>query len=132
MTTTDAKGETFAGCKMPKIDPSAFLDSYKKNLEILGLINKMSIEVCNGIVKLQSAFFKQFMSDLGSVAEKAAKPSEAAARFNEVVRDNIVKAVGNSQQIANMITENANELNATLSKRFKETVAGSKPAADKK
>ncbi|MDR0580557.1 MAG: hypothetical protein LBG04_00350, partial [Holosporaceae bacterium] len=68
-TSTNNKTNDFAGFKMPKVDTDAILDSYKKNLEILGLVNKMSIEVCNGIAKLQAASAKQFIHDLGGVTE---------------------------------------------------------------
>ena len=55
----------FKGFKMPNIDTNALMDTYKKNLEILGLINKTSMEVFNGIAKLQSTFVKQMISDFG-------------------------------------------------------------------
>ncbi|MDR1334289.1 MAG: TIGR01841 family phasin, partial [Holosporaceae bacterium] len=123
---TDAKKDNLGGFKIPQIDTGAILDSYKKNLEILGLINKMSTEVCNGVVKLQSAFIKQFATDMGGVMEKSAKPSEAFAKFSQVTRDAVVKAIGNSKQISDLITANNNELTALVAKRFKESVEEAK------
>jgi phasin family protein len=131
-SSTDSKTGGFAGIKMPKVDTNALLDSYKKNLEILGLVNKMSLEVCNGVAKLQSAFFKQFLSDLGGVAEKAAKPSDAIAKFSEVVRDNVVRAIGNNKQISDMVTTNGNALTAAIAKRFKESLEEAKTVVNKK
>jgi phasin family protein len=119
---TDAKTDGFTGFKTPKIDTGAILESYKKNLEILGLINKMTTEVCNGVVKLQAAFFKQFVSDMGKVLEKGAKPSEAMAKFTEVTRDAVVGAIGNGKQISDLIVANNNELTAAIAKRIKESV----------
>lgn len=129
---TDAKADAFAGFKIPKVDTNALLDSYKKNLEILGLINKTSLEVCNGIVKLQTAFVKQLFQDIGSVAEKGPKPSEALARLSEVVRDSVVKAIGNGKQISDMITANGNEIVSAIGKRCKESFEDAKFAANKK
>jgi phasin family protein len=123
---TGNKTNNFAGIKMPKVDTNALLDSYKKNLEILGLINKMSFEVCNGVAKLQSAFVKQFLSDLGEIASKGVKPSNIMAKFSEVVRDNVVRAVGNNKQISDMVTANGNELTAAITKRFKESLEEAK------
>lgn len=126
------KTDMFSNFKMPNIDMNAIMDSYKKNLEILGLINKMSLEVCNGITKLQSAFIKQMMADMGSVMEKSTKPSEAMAKFSEVTRDTIVKAIGNSKQISDMITATNNDLTAAVTKRFKESMEEAKSIMNKK
>ncbi|MDR2158244.1 MAG: TIGR01841 family phasin [Holosporaceae bacterium] len=128
---TDGKTNAFAGVKVPKIDTNALIDSYKKNLEILGLINKMSLEVCNGITKLQSAFVKQLVSDIGSIVEKGAKPSDAFARFSEVARDSVVKAINNSKQISDLITANNNDLTAAITKRFKESIEEAKTLVKK-
>lgn len=124
--------EAFGSCKMPHVDFNAIADSYKKNMEILGLINKMSMEVLNGIAKLQSAYVKQLMTDLGSVFEKGAKPSDAISRFSEVARDNIVKAIGNGKQISDMIIANNNEISAAMTKRFKESLEEAKHAVNNK
>ncbi len=126
------KTDMFSNFKMPNIDMNAIMDSYKKNLEILGLINKMSLEVCNGITKLQSAFIKQMMADMGSIMEKSTKPSEAMAKFSEVTRDTIVKAIGNSKQISDMITATNNDLTAAVTKRFKESIEEAKSIVNKK
>jgi phasin family protein len=124
-TNTD-KTDASSGFKIPKFDTDGLMDSYKKNLEILGLINKMSIEVFGGITKLQTAFVKQLMDDMGGVLEKGAKPSEALAKFSEVARDNVVKAINNGKQISDMITANNNELTTAITKRFKESIENAK------
>ena len=113
------KNDAFSAFKMPNINVNALMDSYKKNLEILGLINKMSVEVLNGIAKLQSTFVKQMMMDFGSVMEKSTKPSDAMTRLSEITRDNIVKAIGNSKQISDMVMSTSNELSDAITKRFK-------------
>ncbi|MCR4623577.1 MAG: TIGR01841 family phasin [Alphaproteobacteria bacterium] len=123
---------TFPNFKMPNIDMNAIMESYKKNLEVLGLINKMSIEVCNGITKLQSAFIKQMMTDMGSVWEKANKPSDMMTKFNEVTRDTVEKAIGNSKQISEMIVSTNKELSAAITKRVKDCVEEAKNIVNKK
>ena len=123
---------TFPNFKMPNVDMNAIMDSYKKNLEVLGLINKMSIEVCNGITKLQSAFIKQMMTDMGSVWEKAGKPSDMMTKFNEVTRDTVEKAIGNSKQISEMIVSTNKELSAAITKRVKDSIEEAKNIVNKK
>lgn len=127
----NAEGE-FKGFKIPNIDTSALMDSYKKNLEILGLINKTSIEVFNGIAKLQATFVKQMISDMSGVIEKSGKPSEAMAEFSRVARDNAVRAVGNGKQISDMLTMASNDITNATAKRIKETMEEAKAAVNGK
>ena len=126
-----AEGE-FKGFKMPNIDTNALMDSYKKNLEILGLINKTSIEVFNGIAKLQAPFVKQMISDMGGIIEKSGKPSEAMAEFSRVARDSAVRAVGNGKQISDMLTMASNDITNATAKRIKETMEEAKAAVNGK
>ena len=122
----------FKGFKIPSIDTNALMDSYKKNLEILGLINKTSIEVFNGIAKLQATFVKQMISDLGGIVEKSGKPSEAIAEFSRVARDSAVRAVGNGKQISDMLTMASNDITNATAKRIKETMEEAKAAVNGK
>ncbi|MDR2724399.1 MAG: hypothetical protein LBB25_04355 [Holosporaceae bacterium] len=131
-SSSENKTTNFAGINIPKVDTNALLDSYKKNLEILGLVNKMSYEVCSGVARLQTAFVKQFLSDLGGVAAKGIKPTDMFATFSEVVRDNVVKAVGNNKQISDLLTANGNQLTAAIAKRFKESLEETKTVLNKK
>jgi len=131
-TSEKAKTFEFPNFKMPGIDMNAVMDSYRKNLEVLGLISKMSVEVCNGIIKLQSAFVKQMMEDMGSVWEKAGKPADMMAKFNEVTRDTIVKAVGNSKQISDMLVASGNDLTNAFTKRVKDSMEEAKNLVNKK
>ena len=126
-----AEGE-FKGFKIPSIDTNALMDSYKKNLEILGLINKTSIEVFNGIAKLQATFVKQMISDMGGIIEKSGKPSEAMAEFSRVARDSAVRAVGNGKQISDMLTMASNDITNATAKRIKETMEEAKAAVNGK
>jgi len=131
-TSEKAKMFEFPNFKMPSVDMNAIMDSYKKNLEVLGLINKMSIEVCTGITKLQSAFIKQMITDMGSIWEKAGKPSDVMTKFNEVTRDTVEKAVGNSKQISDMIVSTNKELTAAITKRMKDSMEEAKNVVNKK
>ena len=131
-TSEKAKTFEFPNFKMPGIDVNAVMDSYRKNLEVLGLISKMSVEVCNGIIKLQSAFVKQMMADMGSIWEKAGKPADMIAKINEVTRDTIVKAVGNSKQVSEMLVATGNDLTNAFTKRVKDSMEEAKNIVNKK
>lgn len=132
VATTNEKAEEFKGFKIPNIDTTAMLDTYKKNLEILGLINKMSVEVFNGIAKLQTAYVKQMMADMGSIAEKSTKPSEAFAEMSRVARDSAVRAIGNGKQISDLLTMASNDITTATAKRIKETMEEAKAVVNGK
>ena len=131
-STEKTGSAAFPSFKMPNIDMNAIMEYYKKNLEVLGLINKMSIEVCNGITKLQSAFVKQMMTDIGSIWEKAGKPSDMMTKFSEVTRDTVEKAIGNNKKISEMIVSTNKELSAAITKRVKDSVEEAKNIVNKK
>ena len=121
----------FANVKMPKVDTESMKNSFKKNLEIVGLMNKMSTEVITGITKVQTAFVKQMMVDMGSIMEKGAKPSQAIAKLKEVTRDTMVTAVQNNKRISDMISANNSELSTTIAHRIKESIDNTKSALKK-
>jgi phasin family protein len=131
-TSEKTTANKFNDFKIPTIDTNALTDSYKKNLEILGLIKKMSAEVCTGITKLQTAFIKQLMADAGSVVEKSKKPSDAIARLSEVARDNVVRVINNGKQISDILTVANSDISAATTKRFKESIEEAKNIMNKK
>jgi hypothetical protein len=129
-TSEKVKDNPFANFKIPTLDTNAVLDSYKKNLEILGLINKMSMEVCNGITKLQAAFVKQMMADASGIL--CSKPSDVSSKISEVARDTIVRAISNGKQISDLATAASNDITAATTKRFKESIEEAKNILNKK
>ncbi|MBE6447446.1 MAG: hypothetical protein E7015_03110 [Alphaproteobacteria bacterium] len=123
--TQDQKS-AFSNFKMPQLDMEAITDSYKKNLEILGLMSKMSVEVCNGIVKLQAAFLKQMTMDMGTIFSKTSKPSEVFSQLSDITKDAMTKAFNNSKQISEMLVSSNSELTQALTKRMKESMEEAK------
>ncbi|MDR3179423.1 MAG: hypothetical protein LBT70_00805 [Holosporaceae bacterium] len=129
-TTDKAKDCSFAGFKASTLDMDAFWDSYKKNLEILGLINKMSMEVCTGIAKLQTTFFKQAMEDFGGIF--SSKPSETASKFSEVTQNTLNRAIGNGKQISEIVTAANKDISTVASGRLKDSFEEAKKFMGKK
>ncbi|MDR1375276.1 MAG: hypothetical protein LBJ45_00475 [Holosporaceae bacterium] len=125
MANANEKSDTSAKSKIPNINTDAVMSSYKKNLEIIGLVNKMSLEICNGVTKLQGAFVKQILSDLGNVA-KNSKPSEAFGKFSELTHGHFMKAIENSKQISEMINTTHGDLTNAITKRLKDSMEEAK------
>jgi phasin family protein len=126
-TGSDKKGtkgadDFFKAFCMPNVDMDALANSYKKNLEILESINKMSTEVCSGIAQLQSVFVKQMMTELSELIREKGKPSEAVAKFSEFTKEHVAKVVDNGKKISDLLTTTQQSINAAILQRFRESV----------
>ncbi|MDR1333641.1 MAG: TIGR01841 family phasin, partial [Holosporaceae bacterium] len=81
--------------------------------------------ICSGVAKLQGAFVKQILSDLGDVA-KNSKPSEAFGKFSELTHGHFMKAIENSKQVSEMINTTHSDLTNAITKRLKESMEEAK------
>ena len=72
------------------------------------------------------------MTDMGSIWEKAGKPSDVMTKLNEVARDTVEKAVGNSKQISEMIVSTNKEMTEAITKRMKDSMEEAKKVVNKK
>ncbi|MDR1551305.1 MAG: hypothetical protein LBS14_01345 [Holosporaceae bacterium] len=128
-TATNAGDSKTAGSSgFSKVDATVIMDSYRKNLEIVGLIGKMTVEVFGGVIKLQTAFFQQFMEDCSTVLAKGVRPAEAATRFYEILRDNTVKSIAHGKKISDVVLSGSNEIGTAVAARLKESVDNAKAA----
>lgn len=116
--------------KMGKVDMNSIIDMYKKNLEILSLVNQMSFDVYKSVAKLQSTFIQQMITDACSAC-KNTKPTDAMYKFAELARDNMTNAVNNGKQISEILTSSGNDISGVLTKRFKESIDDMKKAYSK-
>ncbi|MDR3156187.1 MAG: TIGR01841 family phasin [Holosporaceae bacterium] len=112
----------FGTFNMPQVDMDALVNHHRRNLEILGSINKMSAEVYSGIVQLQSTFVKQMMTEMNELIQEKGKPSEMVAKFSEFAKDHVVKVVDNSKQISDLLATTQQSVNTAILKHFRESV----------
>lgn len=111
--------DSFANFKMPKFNIENLTKSYKKNLDIVNLMSKMSMDVYSNITKLQSTFIKNMTSDLSEIS-KTDKPSDAAFQFSEVAKNGMAQAINNGRKMMNMLTASSRDLSSAISKKIKE------------
>ncbi|MDR1334960.1 MAG: hypothetical protein LBJ19_01635 [Holosporaceae bacterium] len=117
-----SKSNFFNAFHMPHMDTEKLMNHYKKNLEILGSINKMSAEVYANIAQMHSTFVKQTTVEINDLIQKKGKPSDTVAKFSEFTKDNVVKAVNNCKQISTLLATTHQSINAAILKRFRESV----------
>ena len=97
-------------------------DFCKKNLEFWGLMSKVSLEVCGGIAKLQTAFLEQLRLGIGDMIENGMSPSEAVSKMSDIARNGMVEAIKNSQHISDILTAANNDVVSTVCSRFCESM----------
>jgi len=125
-TTDNEKKAGFA-----KIDMEGFSNMYKKNLEILSLVNQMSFDVYKSVAKLQATFIQQMISDACNACNNCSKPADSMNKFADVARSSITNALNNGKQISEMLTSTGNDISGVLTKRFMESMEEMKKAYKK-
>lgn len=106
------------------------MDMYKKNLEIMSLVNQMSLEVYKSVAKLQTTFMQQMFTDACNAC-KTTKPSEAMEKFSELAKNNMATAIENSKKISELVSTAGNDVANLVTKRFKESIDEVKNACNK-
>lgn len=114
-----------------KIDMEGFSNMYKKNLEILSLVNQMSFDVYKSVAKLQATFIQQMISDACNACNSCSKPADSMNKFADVARSSITNAINNGKQISEMLTSTGNDISGVLTKRFMESMEEMKKAYKK-
>ena len=125
--TNTTPGNDEQKTKFGKVDMNSIIDMYKKNLEILSLVNQMSFDVYKSVAKLQSTFIQQMITDACAACNHT-KPTDAMYKFAELARDNMTNAVNNGKQISEILTSSGTDISGVLTKRFKESIEEMKKA----
>lgn len=94
-------------------------NSCKKNMEILKLMSKSSMDLFKNASKLQTEFLQKMMADLGDMT-KVSKPGDVMAKFSEITKNGMVQAINNGRKINDMMSASSNELSSTVTKRLRE------------
>ena len=103
------------------------VDMYKKNLEVMSLVNQMSIEVYKSITKLQTTFMQQMLTDACNECS-IREPGKTMEKFSELAKANMEKAMENSKKISELVSAAGGDVASILTKRFKESVEEVKTA----
>ena len=112
-----------------KFDPEGMMNMYKKNLEILSMVNQMSFDVYKSVAKLQATFIQQMITDACEACQ--AKPGDAMTKFADLARDSMTNALNNGKQISEIITSTGSDISGVLTKRFRESMDEMKKAYNK-
>ena len=112
------------------VNCEGLMNMCKKNLEIMYLVNQMSLEVYKSVAKLQTTFMQQMIADACNAC-KTTKPSEAMEKFAEMAKNNMTAAMENSKKISDLVSAAGSDVASLVAKRFKESVDDVKSAYSK-
>lgn len=115
---------------MKGFNANGLMDMYKKNLEIMSLVNQMSLEVYKSVAKLQTTFMQQMITDACNAC-KTTKPNEAIEKFSELAKSNMATAMENSKKISELVSNAGADVTNLVTKRFKESMDEMKNACNK-
>ena len=112
-----------------RFDADCMMNMYKKNLEILSMVNQMSFDVYKSVATLQATFIQQMIADACDACH--AKPSDAMTKFADLARDSMTNALNNGKQISDILTSTGSDISSVLTKRFRESMDEMKKAYNK-
>lgn len=106
--------------KFPNVfDVNEMMLMYKKNLELIEIINKMSVELCQGITKLQMTLVSEMLKEFGKTDDSSS--GKNMTKFVEASKENMQKIMENSKTVADMISSSYGQTGQKVMDHFKES-----------
>lgn len=127
--------KSFGELKLPGFDINTVLEGQRKNMEALTTANRQAFEGMQAIADRQREILQQAMQEATTVAQdlaSAGNPQEAAAKQTVVVQKAMEKAFETMKELAEMTSKTNQEAFDTLNKRFSESLAELRSAAESK
>ncbi len=116
----------FSEMKMPAIpDMEALMSAHRRNLETLSAANRVALEGAQAVARRNMEIMQQTMSELTEGMRQFGSteaPQARAARQADMMKAAYERAVGNMQEIGDLIQKSNGEALGLLNKRFTEAV----------
>ncbi len=116
----------FADMKLPAMpDMEALMSAHRRNLETLSAANRVALEGAQAVARRNMEIMQQTMSELtdGMRQFSSGEPPQArAVRQADMLKGAYERAVGNMQEIGDLIQRSSGEALELLNKRFVEAV----------
>ena len=116
----------FAEMKMPALpDMEALMSAHRRNLETLSAANRVALEGAQAVARRNMEIMQQTMSELTENMRQfntGEPPQDRAVRQADMLKGAYERAVGNMQEIGDLIQRSNGEALELLNKRFVEAV----------
>lgn len=106
--------------KSKKIPLNAY---YEQGMEALQSLNKLNMEICHGMTKIQTAFMQQAMDDFQNLANN---PTAGPQSLMEVTKNNMQNYTTYLQRVNEVIHGSSKDFNNIM----KDTYSKMKPGRD--
>ena len=115
----------FEGYKMPGFDPSAMMDTQKKNMEALMAANQAAAAGYQDFFKKQMMIFEETMSAAQEQMSHIGEPmnADSAGKQAELYKAAMEKALANMTELAEAVKKANEEAFAIVSARVQENIA---------
>jgi phasin family protein len=127
----------FAEFRLPTMpDMTELAKAQQKNLEAIAAANKVALEGARAVAERHMEIVQQSVAEMQDAMRSLASPGEAqeqAAKRAEMAKAAYERAVGQMQELADLIQKSSGEALSVLHKRFAEAMEEVKNlSADKK
>jgi len=116
----------FADMKMPTMpDMEALMSAHRRNLETLSAANRVALEGAQAVARRNMEIMQQTMTEMTENMRSFAStdnPSTRAAHQVDLLKSAYERAVGNMQEIGDLIQKSSGEALGLLNHRFAEAV----------
>ena len=116
----------FAEFRLPAMpDMSALAKAQQKNLEAISAANKVALEGARAVAERHMEIVQQSVAEMQDAMRSMASPTdiqEQAAKRAEMAKATYERAVGQMQELADLIQRSSGEALSVLHKRFAEAM----------
>jgi len=106
-------------------DMTELAKAQQKNLEAISAANRVALEGARAVAELHMEIVQQSVAEMQDAMRSMAKPSDAqeqAAKRAEMAKATYERAVGQMQELADLIQRSSGEALSVLQKRFAEAM----------
>jgi phasin family protein len=110
-------------------DLEALASAQRRNLDALSAANRIALEGAQAVARRHMEILQQSVGDLSEAMRRMSEveaPQARAERQAEVVRVTYERAVGNMQELAELIQKSSTEALTLLNRRFAEAMEEAK------
>ena len=126
--------KAFSNSPIPQVDTSALFQAQSKNLYALIAANQTVMAGARTLLQRQGELMQEAMNEAGEAMQDMGKISdskEAAAKQTELVQAAFEKALSNTKEVSDLITQNYQEAADDINQRFSESLNEIKNAVTK-
>lgn len=121
--------------KVPGMDPAAFLEAQRKNMEAMAAANQTALDGMQTVMRRQAELMQQMTEDANSLGASLLTPEAPQARMArqaEMTKKQFEKSLANMKEVAEMVGKSQGAVSDIITSRISEALEEVRSAAEKK